>query len=415
MSRYKKHINKLITEKLNNGLTIKLYSKESYLVGINFTVLFGIYDVKYPHRGLPHFIEHLLLNGSKNYSNYEVNKKVITFGGHLKAKSIFHTDFYTNIVYKGFTEIIHLFLDIIFNPKFTDEIIEKEKKIILEEQRGIRDNIEKYIKIKFLENLYINHPLSWDGYTFGNIDTINNFSKKIVREYYDKYYRPDKIIVSVVGDIDNEKAFNLLSKKDIISKMPDKSEKYLDYNFNTNISRNKVIIEEKKLKNAHILIGYRAPSGKNLEHLIMELINCYLSAYYGSKLWYILRIKERLLYKIKSEYIYYIDQGYYYIYAVMQKENINKVIKIIKNEINKLCENGINNTELEMTKNYLINRYLFIIDDNVNLCKKLVEDEIFQRELNYNKFVKLIKNISNKDIKNVAQQYLNESIIIIFK
>ena len=173
--------------------------------------------------GLAHFLEHMAFNGTTNFPEKEMlnylEENGVKFGANVNAYTSFdETVYYLSdvpLVRKGILDSSLLILHDWANEiSLVGEAIESERGVIREEWRtrgGAQSRMtEKMLPVMFKDSKYANRlPI-------GSIDVINNFEHQEIRDYYEKWYRPDLQGIIIVGDIDvdevEEKVKTLFSK-----------------------------------------------------------------------------------------------------------------------------------------------------------------------------------------------------------
>ena len=131
-----------------------------------------------------------------------------------------------------------------------------------------------------------------------------------------------------------------------------------------------------------------------------------------SKLTTEIREKRGLVYSVYS-YLYRYDKyNFFFGGAETSNENVDKVIKIIKEEIMKVKKEGVSEEELKNAKNYLINSYVLRFDSNKKVASILLNTQMdglstdfFEKRNDY------INSVSLKDIKKIASKILDENQI----
>ena len=163
-------------------------------------------------RGLAHFLEHMAFNGSKHFKGNDLLRWCesvgIQFGGDLNAyTSIDETVYNISNVPTTREGIVDSCLLILYDWAdgllLEKEEIEKERGVIHEEWR-LRTSAQMRMLERDLPRLY---PNSKYGHRMpiGLMEIIDNFEPQFLRDYYEKWYRPDNQAIIVVGDIDVDK------------------------------------------------------------------------------------------------------------------------------------------------------------------------------------------------------------------
>ncbi len=211
---------KVTIGKLDNGLTyyIRPNEKPQKKVELRLVVNAGSILENDDQQGLAHFMEHMNFNGTKNYPKNELvdflQSLGVQFGADLNAYTSFDETVYIlpiptdkpGNLEKGF-EVLG---DWAHNANLTDEDIDAERGVVLEESRGGKGAQDRMMR-KYLPKLLANSRYA-DRLPIGKEDILKNFDYQTLRAFYRDWYRPDLMAVAVVGDVTAEEAKALIEK-----------------------------------------------------------------------------------------------------------------------------------------------------------------------------------------------------------
>ena len=202
---------------LENGLTI-IGEEIPYLKSISLGIWVkagSIIETK-ENSGVSHFIEHMLFKGTKNRSSKELAREIDNLGGILNAfTSKECTCFYVKLLDEHIDIGIEVLSDMILNSCFDKKDIEKEKSVILEELKMYEDSPDDLSYDLLLENIYKDHSLGMN--ILGDRNTLKNFKRENILDYYNKYYVPNNSVISICGNFNFE---------EIVEKIKDKKQRY---------------------------------------------------------------------------------------------------------------------------------------------------------------------------------------------
>jgi zinc protease len=201
------------TGKLANGLTyyIRNNGKPADKVVLRLAVNAGSILEDDDQQGLAHFMEHMNFNGTKNFKKNELVDYLqsigVKFGAHLNAYTSFDETVYILPIPSDNEEKLEKGFQIIedwaFNTLLTDEEIDKERGVVLEEYRlglgGDKRMLGKYLP-KIMHNSKYAKRLP-----IGTKDILENFDYETLRRFRKDWYRPDLMAVIAVGDVDLDK------------------------------------------------------------------------------------------------------------------------------------------------------------------------------------------------------------------
>jgi zinc protease len=206
------------TGTLPNGLKyyVRKNGRPANRVLLRLAVKTGSLDEADDQQGLAHMLEHMAFNGSEHFKPGELvsyfERTGSRLGPHVNAQTGFEDTIYMldlpsdkpEIVEKGFTAFADFAGGLTLDPKEID----KERGVVIEEWRGglgassrIRD---KQIPVLFYHSRYA------DRLPIGKPDILRTFPPERLRAFYDTFYRPDRMAVVAVGDMDPQKLEDLI-------------------------------------------------------------------------------------------------------------------------------------------------------------------------------------------------------------
>lgn len=193
---------------LQNGLEIyfvpKKGFKEKYAM---LATRFGALDLNFiphggqkPHMfkaGIAHFLEHKMFeqpDGSNAFNKF--SDMGLSANAFTEYKM---TSYYFSGTQNFFSGLNHL-INYVNTPYFTENNVEKEKGIIIQEMKMYEDNPYSTMYYNLLRNLYVNSYLNID--IIGTEESVSSMSVKELYDCYNTFYRPENMTLFVVGDLD---------------------------------------------------------------------------------------------------------------------------------------------------------------------------------------------------------------------
>lgn len=196
--------------KLENGLTyyIRNNKKPEKRVEMRLVVNVGSMMEDDDQLGISHFVEHMAFNGTKNFEKNEIVSYLqsigVQFGADLNAYTSFDETVYILPIPTDDEDILKQGLQILedwaHNVTFSEEEIDKERGVVIEEWRlgrGADQRMrDEYFPVLFKGSRYA------ERLPIGKKEIIENATYETIRRYYRDWYRPDLMSVIAVGDID---------------------------------------------------------------------------------------------------------------------------------------------------------------------------------------------------------------------
>lgn len=206
---------KLYYEKLENGLEVYLVplkTKRSF--SCMFLTKYGGRDIQFKINdkiistptGIAHFLEHKLFETEDEdpFSFYE------KYGTDVNAST--SQDFTGYYIYgsKNYKKNLTYLVNWIQKFDITDELVEKEKGIILEEASMYKDNPAKAINDKIRENIFVNDP--YRNKVIGTTEDIKRITKEEIKLCYNTFYTPNNMLIISVGNFNPQEAMDVIKE-----------------------------------------------------------------------------------------------------------------------------------------------------------------------------------------------------------
>ena len=207
----------LYEEKLDNGLEIYIIPKNCNNIYATFSTKYGSNNdefvplnetkMKSFPLGIAHFLEHKMFEMEDGRDPFEIYSNN---GADANANT---SNYKTTYLFSGpefFKENINFLLDYVQKPYFTDQNVEKEKGIIIQEIKMYQDDPYSVIYEKGIYNSFINHPIKIP--VIGDIENVKKIAKEDLYECYNTFYNPANMFVVVTGNIDPQETIEIIKQ-----------------------------------------------------------------------------------------------------------------------------------------------------------------------------------------------------------
>ena len=166
-------------------------------------------------RGISHFIEHSLFNGSSKIPVGTFFNEINKMGAQTNASTNFaQTDYYISSALMSdqeFNKAVEMQADMINNPTFSPEMIEKEKGPVTQEISMTEDNSVNALYNAVIKKLF-NINTTSNSLVAGSIETVSNLDRDDVVKYHAQNYQPENLTTVVVGDVEPDVAIHEIAK-----------------------------------------------------------------------------------------------------------------------------------------------------------------------------------------------------------
>src|SRR5437773_10276663 len=199
--------------------------------------------------GIAHFVEHMLFKGTGSRSAEDIAQAIDSIGGQLDAFTAKeYASYYIKVLDEHLPLAIDILSDIVRNPAFSPEDVEREKKVVLEEIKMVEDTPDDLVHELFTQSFWENHPLGRP--ILGTKETVESFNAELLRDYFGKAYAPQNLIVSAVGNLEHARVRDLVLEK--FGSLAAPSE---DVSEDAPRVVPKILIRTKDLEQSHLCLG----------------------------------------------------------------------------------------------------------------------------------------------------------------
>jgi zinc protease len=394
---------------LDNGLII--LAKESPprdLISINITVKAGpSTEEEYTASGISHLVEHLLFKGTALHKSGAIEEEMRSYGGIMNGAVSHDVTTYTvTVPVKYFTQALSVLKDMLANPIFDKTELDKERQVILKEMKLNEDDPQKKLMARLFENAYTVHPYKYPVIGYENI--LKSLTRDDVIKYHNRRYIPNNMVIAIVGGMNAKDA--ALSTEKEFGLFRDPSYRPLSGRESEppQIGR-RVIEEESPVTLSYMALGFHSTAMLDRNLFALDVLSMILGRGNNSRLNKVLLKDKREVYSISAWNYTPMYPGLFVVTAVLNKVNINAAKLDILNEIKKIKDGDVSDSELESAKRMVVGDRVLAHEMIEGQADDLSEGEAIAGNSDfYSRYVDGVGRVSKLDIRRAASQYLNE-------
>jgi predicted Zn-dependent peptidase len=351
--------------------------------------------------GISHFIEHMLFKGTTSRSAEEIARSVDSIGGNLDAFTAKElVSFNTKVLDEHLPLAFDVLSDLVLNPRFLPEDIEKEKGVILEELKMDADNPEYLVHEIFSSNFWKDHPIGKP--ILGTRDTVKGFKREMVAAYYGECYAPSNLTITAAGNLTHERMVGLAEEK-FGSRPPGPSQ---PAERPPSTHARIAIRNKKELEQVHVCLGVPSYPLSHENRFACYVLNTLLGGGMSSRLFQNIREKLGLAYSVFSELSPYRDTGCLAVYAGTSLESARRVVECILTEFCQLKQAPVPEDELRRAKDYMKGSLMLSLESTGSRMANLARQEMyFGRFFSLDELLESIERITAADVQSIAQTF----------
>lgn len=362
-------------------------------------------------RGISHFIEHNLFNGSEKLQPGQFFKDVTKMGASTNASTDYaQTDYYISsgiMQPKDFEQAAIMHADMILRPKFYQNMLEKEKGPVTSEISMINDDVTTKAANEVVRNLFQINSNS-DNLVAGSIETVNNLTRDDVVNYWSNHYTPDSLYTVVVGDVDPNNAIEILSRE---FNQPAKVR-------SNSVTKEKLTPIDKPVRmdfkspitnSTSVIMGFAAPPAGNLKDTIaLEALDILLEGNSNSRLTKALApLNSYSFLSMQKVGLVKDDPQALFVQLNTPPNGEQKAIDAFYDAILNLAQNPPSDYEMQTIKNNLTKNLSMNFENAEAICESIGSGYLDGNLEQISQMQNVINSLTPYDIVQAAQKYVD--------
>lgn len=363
-------------------------------VSVGIWVRAGAVDESKNIAGISHFIEHMMFKGTPSRSAKKIAEDVDNIGAQINAFTGKEaTCYYIKSLATNALQATEILLDMFLNSSFDPAEMEKEKNVICEEIKMIKDTPDEEVHDMICAMIFKNNPLG--NSITGTRSSLKKMTRNTLKKYIREEYTRDNIVIAIAGNFDQDKLSGLFEEK-LTVLAPNKEQKPIE----KDIYKPVFSVKKKSIEQTHLCMGTRSLSLSDPRYYSFSCLNNIMGSSMSSRLFQNIREERGLAYTVFSMNSSFQNDGYFNIYAGVGHDKVEETVGAILDELEILKNEGVTPEELNKAKEQLKSTYIFGME-NVNgrmfsIGKNaIILDKVFTPE-------EVLANIDAVTIEHVA-------------
>jgi len=349
--------------------------------------------------GISHFIEHLFFKGTKKRTAKDIAIEMDSLGGEMNAfTSQETTTYYVKVLDEHLPKAVDLLSDILLGSRFDPAELEKERKVILEEIKGVEDTPDDYIHELFINTVWPDHPLGRP--ILGTRETIKALTHKDILAYIEQYYSPREIVISVAGNFEHGRLIELLNAHfGALTRTGTAKQEA------TPAFTHAIAVKKKQLEQVQVCLGCKGINYTHEDRFVISALNGVLGSSMSSRLFQEVREQNALAYSIYSYLASYRDTGLLTVYAGTDPSNALEAVRLALKEMKKIKDEGITAAEEARVKNQIKGNLVLSLESSNSHMSRLARQEIYYgKYLSVDDIIKGVEKVTVEQVQQMAKQ-----------
>ena len=399
---------------LLNGLTVIMHTDHSDpVVAVALTAHVGSAREKENRTGFAHLFEHLLFLESENLGKGGLDKMSARIGGSGAngSTSRDRTNFFQTVPKDALEKMIWAEADKLgfFINTVTKPVLAKEKQVVKNEKRQSYDN-RPYGHTMYVidKNLYPkDHPYNWQ--VIGSLEDLQNATLQDVKDFYNQWYVPNNVILTIAGDFDKEKAKQWVHK--YFDEIPSGEEiKRQEKQLVDLEETKKLYYEDNFARLPELTMAWPSVYSYHEDFYALSILAEYLSSGKNAPLYKKL-VEEKEFTGSVNMYNYSSELAGELLLQVRAYEgkDLDSVAAAIEETFAEFAKNGISDKDLKRIKAGQETSFYNSISSVLGKGFQLAQYQIFANDPNFiNKEMNKLLAVSKEDVMQVFNKYIKD-------
>lgn len=390
---------------LKNGLKVIFQqSHKSPVVSIQAWVRTGSADEGKKEEGISHFIEHLVFKGTQKFKVGEIASVIEGAGGELNAYTSFDQTVFYVTMSKTFIDLgLEVISEMMGFPQFDPTEINNEREVVIEEIKRGQDSLGRQASQLLFKTAFNKHPYGIP--VIGYDKNVRAWSAKKIVDYYHSRYSPQNMFLVVTGD------FEELEMKQKVTQLFGRFESYkvrkVKRKPEPKQKKIRMKIEKSSFDQSISYIAWKTPKISHADIPALDVLAMIMGQGDSSKLVDRLRIQAPIVISCGSSLFSSMDPGFLAISLGYKKENLEQALAGTLMVIQSIFRGEISQQELQKAIANIESENFYSMETVDGLSRKIGESEFLLGDVNYpEKYIKLVKKVTIKDLVRVARKYM---------
>jgi predicted Zn-dependent peptidase len=370
--------------------------------------------------GICHFIEHAVFKGTERRTALDIAVESDRLGGHFDAYTTHEmTGFALKVVDTALPSAFDLLSDMLARPRFDEEELRREQKVIIEEMKMVEDTPDEFLAEIFNAAYFPGHPLGRP--IEGTAETVSTFGSGRTKEFHASAYAPRNLVIAAAGNVEHARLVELAARAfgsgdeggaraTQVEAAPVSQVEDVPPHPAAPI----LVRRKKELEQAHLILASPFPSARDEDRYTASLLSSVIGGGTSSRLWQRVREERGLAYSVGAVGSHYTDAGIFQIYAGTSPEQLDEVLELSLAEMRRVLREPVGDEELRLVKDQAVSSILLGLESTSARAGTLARQEIVHgRRISPEQVIERIERVTPEEMLRVAAEFFRTDALAV--
>lgn len=356
--------------------------------------------------GICHFIEHSVFKGTRRRTARDIAVESDRLGGHLDAYTTQEmTGFAIKVADGRLPEAMDLLSDLVSQPRFDQQDLERERRVILEEIKMVEDTPDELLGELFNAAYFPNHPLGRP--IEGTEHTVSTFDQQTTTDFHAHAFSRSNLVIAAAGSVEHGRIVEMVERAFADGgTSADASQLSAEASVKPSPAAPILIEHKKELEQAHLILASPFPTALSPERYAASLLASILGGGTSSRLWQKIREERGLAYSVGAGSGTFSDVGVFTIYAGTSPKQLDEVLDLSLTEVRRIVNEVVPEDELKLVKEQAISAVLLGLESSSARAGTLARQEIIHnRHISPDEMIQSLEAVTSAEVQNVARKF----------
>ncbi|MDX2263616.1 MAG: pitrilysin family protein [Hyphomicrobiales bacterium] len=383
--------------KLANGLSVVTHAMphlETATVGVSVNA--GTRAELPGEHGVAHMLEHMAFKGTPTRTARDIAEQIEAVGGNLNAAtSIEHTDYAARVLKADVPTALAILADILQNPSFAEEELEREREVIIQEIAAVNDAPDDMVFDMAQEAAFPRQSLGRP--ILGTAKSVGAIAARDLHAFRQATYAPEKMVLSAAGAVDHDaivaQAEGLFAGLTATGDRPSQPARY--------VGGHKALA--RRFEQCNMVLAFEGLSWRDPDVFAAKVFTVLFGGGMSSRLFQEAREKRGLCYDIHAFDWSFADTGLYGVHAATGADQTSDLTRLILTEIGKMIDDGPREEEIQRAKAQLKSALLMSLESSEARVGQIARDmQAFGRPLTTEELIDRIEEVTREKVRDLA-------------
>ncbi|HMQ33698.1 MAG TPA: pitrilysin family protein [Chloroflexaceae bacterium] len=376
----------------------------TYSVSIGCFLAAGARHEPSARGGAAHFIEHMLFKGTRRYPTPRlISQAVEGVGGMLNASTAYEsTVYYAKVATIHFDRAVDVLAEMVQRPLFDLHELEKERRVIIEELRGLQDAPGDWVHELLQQTMWAESPLGRD--IAGTIETVAGLGRADLTEFWRRHYNRANTVISVAGNIGAEEACAAVSAA--FAALP-AGEPTAPQPRPRPTPGPRLTLLARDTEQGNFCLGLPGLAYGDRDRRPLQVLDSILGGGMSSRLFQLLREEHGLAYHVGSYHNDLSDTGMWVVYGSVDPEALRDAVALSLETLRDLARGGVTAEELAMVKEQVKGGLLLSLEDTWSVASRNGAHQLrYGQVVPVEQVVAEVEAVTAEDVQRVARRLM---------